>query len=81
MRDRFLLIATEQPADFSPFEGKSRLVKTRGDGGVLVVLEDGGIPPELIQALSPPNTRGANSFTPGKVRFGVKALDVLLTAD
>ncbi|MDP6849719.1 MAG: caspase family protein [Planctomycetota bacterium] len=79
MRDRFLLIATEQPADFSPFEGKSRLVKTRGDGGVLVVLEDGGIPPELIQALSPPNTRGATSFTPSKVRFGVTALDVLVT--
>ncbi len=78
-RERFLILATEEWVDFTPLQREAGIRKTRsGDGGVILVTED-GFPPELLQALHPGKTRGAGGFAPKRAGFGVAALDVLVT--
>ncbi len=69
MRDRYLIIATEEAADFHTLVQKGKLDKTRGGAGV---------PGVLAQAFSKERTRGGPGVPPERQGFGVMALDLQL---
>ena len=71
MRDRYLVIATRDWADFSIFERR----KTRGPGGDVSTL-----PVVVRRALEGPRTRGITRPRPPPkdLGFGILAVDVLV---
>jgi hypothetical protein len=75
-RDRILVLATQQVADFSQFVARSAPLEppaTRGAGERL--------PDALLDALTPCRTRGATATAPGVDEpFGVAALDMEVVA-
>jgi hypothetical protein len=80
MRDRYLVIATEKQADFSPFVSKSsRLVakpKTSGTRGGA-----DGMPDVVAQALMGRQTRGGRSLKPRSVGFSILAVDAHMVTE
>lgn len=72
MRDRYLVIATSEPADFKPIEENPTL------RGGPVVAADSKMPDLLKAAVEGPQTRGVKTIKPDYKGWGITTVDLLV---
>ncbi len=68
MHDRYLVLATREPADLSPFVGGAQLRGT----------DDPHVPEIVQQALLGPQTRGVKNLSSERASYGIATCELLV---